>query len=208
MSPPTTFMMWHKRIALLGIGLFIVIVVSLHILQSPANSLAVPVSEFVLGPWGWLMTIAFFSLAVGSWATYRAVRYTASIAGWGLGTIGLKAWIAGTAIAGLFPTDAHDAALSWHGVIHGAAASVALFSLIVVELAAVRRPVGRVPRGISAGIGGLAVAVFALSFIAGSFGVSESFGISERVVISLHCVWLILLTTTAQRMSSVPAGKL
>lgn len=184
---------WQRRVALSGIGLFVVLVLSLHILQPDVNVLTVPVSEYVLGPWGWLMTVAFFSLALGSWATYRTVRYTASFAGWRLGSLLLNAWIGGVAVAGCFPTDAHTVALTWHGVLHGAAATIAFFSLIFVELALVRRPVGRLLRWVSAGIGGLAIASFVFGFSI------ESFGLSERAVIALHCQWLTLLVIAAER---------
>lgn len=189
---------WRRRVAVAGIGLFVMLVLSLHVLQPEVNALTVPVSDYVLGRWGWLMTVAFFSLAVGSWAAYRAVRTSLAFARWRWGTCGLQAWIGGTAIAGIFPTDAYTAAFTWHGVIHGAAATIALFGLIGVEIGLAWRPVGRFLQWLSAGLGGVAVAAFVLGFL------TDSFSWSERAVIAVHCLWLMVLALSAERLPTSP----
>ena len=55
-------------VALVGIAYFVVIIVALHVLRPDLNPIQRPTSEYAVGPYGWLMTSAFFSMSVASWA--------------------------------------------------------------------------------------------------------------------------------------------
>jgi hypothetical protein len=55
-------------VALVGVAYFVVAIVVLHVLRSDLNPIQRPTSEYAVGPYGWLMTSAFFSMSVASWA--------------------------------------------------------------------------------------------------------------------------------------------
>jgi hypothetical protein len=55
-------------VALVGVVYFVVAIVILHVLRPDLNPIQRPTSEYAVGPYGWLMTSAFFSMSVASWA--------------------------------------------------------------------------------------------------------------------------------------------
>lgn len=55
-------------IALVSIAYFAVIIVVLHVLRPDHNPIRQPTSEYAVGPYGSLMTSAFFSMSVASLA--------------------------------------------------------------------------------------------------------------------------------------------
>jgi hypothetical protein len=55
-------------LALVGVVYFAVIIVALHFLRSDLNPIRRPTSEYAVGPYGFLMTSAFFSISLGSFA--------------------------------------------------------------------------------------------------------------------------------------------
>jgi Protein of unknown function (DUF998) len=55
-------------VAIAGIAYFVVIIVALHVLRPDLNPIQRPTSEYAVGPYGFLMTSAFFSMSVASFA--------------------------------------------------------------------------------------------------------------------------------------------
>ena len=55
-------------IALVGAAYFVVIIVVLHFLRPDLNPIRRPTSEYALGQYGFLMTSAFFSMSLASFA--------------------------------------------------------------------------------------------------------------------------------------------
>lgn len=176
-----------QKFALMAIGFSGTLMVILHFLQPQLNLILIPVSEYTLTSSGWLMTIAFFSLSLGSWFLLRYFKTSSFLVGWKLGNVCLIIWIAGTALAGVFATDASGTPISWHGLIHGLSASLALGSLIVLEFAFFRRKLKSSVRWISGFLGTLALIALFANFATGYFG------LFERIIIALHLIWLILI---------------
>lgn len=184
----------YRVFALIGILWFTCAVALLHFLEPACSPLTCTVSEYTLGTYGWLMSTAFGALALGS----------ASLASWlrtrrALGTVPLLLlwiWAAGTAVAGVFPTDPGGAATSWHSVIHGIAASMALLSLYLAEvgyLASHARK--RAPR-VLAVITGVVCCVIPATVGLGVIGLLP-FGVVERSIITAHLAWLLSLVASA-----------
>src|SRR5215213_6767832 len=86
-------------IALVGVAYFAVIIVVLHFLRPDLNLIRRPTSEYAVGRYGFLMTSAFFSMSLGSFALviglYRGVSQRAR-SGIGLGLLGI--WAVGVLI--------------------------------------------------------------------------------------------------------------
>ena len=55
-------------VAPVGIVYFAVIIVALHFLRSDLDPMRRPTSEYAVGSYGFLMTSAFFSMSLGSFA--------------------------------------------------------------------------------------------------------------------------------------------
>jgi Protein of unknown function (DUF998) len=196
MSMISSNSVWNQRLALAGILLSSMLMAALHFLEPQLNPLQIPISEYAIQKSGWLMTLAFFWLSFGSWCLYSRLRNTPVFRAWNLGINCFKLWVGGTAIAGIFPTDARDAIISWHGTIHGMGASLALGSLIVLEFAIVRKDIGRPLRLRSAIIASLNLLALAVMFGTGLFG------LFERVVICLHLVWLLAMTVFSKTVQT------
>ena len=60
-------------VALAGIAYFVVIIVVLHFLRPDVHPISRPTSEYAVGAYGYLMTSAFFSMSLASWALIIAL---------------------------------------------------------------------------------------------------------------------------------------
>jgi hypothetical protein len=117
-------------VALAGIVYFVLIVAALHFLQPDLNPLSQTTSEYAIGPYGFLMTSAFFSMSLSSWALviglYQGVAQLAR-SRIGLGLMGV--WATGVLVAMLFPIDPQDAPQTLAGTIHAINGPVDFLSL-------------------------------------------------------------------------------
>ena len=66
--PTRTQLARTAMVALVGIAYFALIIVALHFLRPDLNPLSTPTSEYAVGPYGFLMTSAFFSMSLASFA--------------------------------------------------------------------------------------------------------------------------------------------
>lgn len=186
--------------ALLGILWFIIAVALLHILEPALAPTTSTVSEYVLGPYGWLMRTAFFALALGSAALAARLRSARSL---GSATrLLLWVWVTGVAIAGIFPTDPGGAASSWHAIIHGIAASVSLLSLYLAELSSLRSR-KLAPRTLTTVTGIVCVFIPAV-VVLGVIGLLP-FGLIERCILAAHMAWLLGVVAWAAPATDKPA---
>jgi uncharacterized membrane protein YidH (DUF202 family) len=120
-------------ISLFGCTAFVVIVCLLHFLRPDKNRLSCFVSEYAVGNYGWLMTLAFYTLAIaaallliGLLQGYKASA-TACIT-FGIFSVGIL-------LAGIFPTDVPVEPPTTRGLILGFAALIALLNLGISMIA-------------------------------------------------------------------------
>lgn len=123
-------MKFIKTIALmsiLGCILFFAIVFSLHFLRADKNMLTCFVSEYAVGSYSWLMTIAFYAL------TTAAVLLLTGLSLYFKATkksiITLSIFCIGFLVLSIFPTDVPVIPTTPHGLIHALAALIALICL-------------------------------------------------------------------------------
>ena len=188
----------YRVFALIGILWFTGAVTLLHLLKPTCSPATCTVSEYTLGQYGWLMTTAFGALALGSASLAYWLRTCRALGTATLVLLGI--WAVGTAVAGTFPTDPGGAATSWHSIIHGIGASVALFSLYLAEIS---YEVGYLrshthktaPRELAIITGGVCCVILFI-VVLGVVG-SLPFGFLERGVIAAHLVWLLSLVAWA-----------
>lgn len=120
-------------ISLCGLILFVVIVCLLHFLRADKNPLSCFVSEYAVGNYSWLMTIAFYSLAFAATLLLRGLLL--NITSSKTSKITLSIFCVGMLLVAIFPTDIPGAVPTVRGLIHGFAALIALTSLGISMIA-------------------------------------------------------------------------
>lgn len=121
---------WAATVALVAIAYFAAIIVALHVLRPDRNPIQRPTSEYAVGPYGWLMTSAFFSMSAASFALVLGLSHGVSAPArsrLGLGLLGL--WGVGVLIAMTFPIDPDGATPTLAGTIHRITGPLAFLSL-------------------------------------------------------------------------------
>jgi hypothetical protein len=127
-------------LAMAGIAYFVVIIVALHFLRPDLNPISRPTSEYAVGPYGFLMTTAFFSMSVASWALVIGLGQGLAPAARSRIGLGLLAvWAVGVLIAMLFPIDLDGAPQTLAGTIHAISGPLTFLSLTVGVLLVSRR---------------------------------------------------------------------
>ena len=113
--------------------LFVSFVFLLHFLRPTKNMLSCFVSEYAVGEYGWLMTIAFYALAFGAALLLISLLQDCKVSVTGCITLGI--FSVGILLAGIFPTDVPVEPPTARGLVHGFAALIALFSLGISMMA-------------------------------------------------------------------------
>jgi Protein of unknown function (DUF998) len=125
---------WLALIAIGGIVYFVVAVVVLHFLRPEYNPINHAVSNYAVGPYGYLMTAAFFVLA---WSVLAlALGLFRSIAFTDLSRIAILLLClasSGMVVMGIFPGDVHalHPPATITGVVHWIAAGISFLSIMV-----------------------------------------------------------------------------
>jgi hypothetical protein len=103
--PVTAISLPAARLSLLCGALFVVLLAALHFVRPDLDPSWRVISEYALGKYGWMMTVAFLALGLSAISLFVAIR---SQVGNLLGKIGLAFLLVGAAgpiLAGLFTTD-------------------------------------------------------------------------------------------------------
>lgn len=205
-------------VALAGVAGFIIAMLSLHGLQPELSPWNDPMSYYVHGRQGWLLTAGLVALGGGSLALTCGVWRNVRGPGARGGRWGLLVWSLGALLGGLFAADPPgqwDRPPSVSGMIHGVAAVVALVTLPVaaVLLCKSLRSDGSW-RGIAKPTTWLAWAsVAALGLFAASLvpvfvrpGPPVLLGLTERLLMGVQSAWLIVVAIgLLRRVASRPA---
>ena len=194
-------------VALVGIAYFALIIVALHFLRPDLNPLSTPTSEYAVGPYGFLMTSAFFSMSLASFALviglYQGVSQGAR-SRFGLALLGI--WAVGVLIAMIFPIDPEGAPPTTSGTIHGINGPLAFLSLTAGTILVSRRfkqdekwrPLHRTALILSL----VMLAVFIATFVNIATG-SGFAGLCQRIFLAAFVTWFFL---TATRLRSIATG--
>jgi Protein of unknown function (DUF998) len=165
-------------------------VLALHALRRDLEPASHRLSEYAIGPWGWLMTSAFAALAVALWLLRRALPLAAPLrpvrALLTVATIGF-------ALSAVFPTDPTrpDAVRE---TVHTVASTGALVALTAAALWTVTRGAGAIGWRRAHGPAGVATAVAALGVLIGPLVHDSPWtGAVQRVVGLALTAWLLLL---------------
>ena len=187
-------------LALLAIGgilYFVVAVVVMHFLRPEYNPIDHAVSNYAVGSFGYLMTSAFYVLAVGVFAL--ALSVSRSIAHTNLSRVAILLLClasSGMVVMGIFPGDAHalHPPATITGVVHWTAAGVSFLSIMVAAflLASIFKSDKRLQR-FQRPCFIFALAMVGALLLYGILALVGWIGIGQRIYLAVSLLWLLIL---------------
>jgi len=205
------------RLSFAGAATFVILLATLHLLKPELDPSWHFISEYAIGRYGWIMVLAFLSLAVGYVAFVVAIRsQLRSIAGrTGLALLLLSAL--GLIIGAVFTTDpirATGDAVTTEGTLHNLGGTLGLampFAAALVGWKLVRSPAWGSAKRPLLWATALAIVAFLLSFASvgvmvsqsgGRFGPDVPVGWPNRIEIVAYSLWVMVVSRQALRSSA------
>ncbi len=204
-------------LAVAGAAVFLLLLGVLHVVKSELDPSWHFISEYAIGDHGWLMVIAFLSLAFGCAALFVAIRHEIGTRGGKVGLAFLLLAAVGLGIAAIFTADPVTATadeVTTHGTVHGVGTVLGTLG-IPISAALMTRGLRRHPRWTDARRSLMAATVlawvglltFELSFaimVPGrELGPSVPIGWPNRFLIVTYAVWSMVVGGLALRRSGV-----
>lgn len=180
-----------RALALAGLLCSVFLVAILHVIRDDLDPVARRLSEYAVGPYGWLMTTAFVGLGCGLLALAGSLRATATSnhLGRALSPLGFAAG-AGMIVSGAFPTG--ESLIS--EAVHSRASGLATAAVIAVALAySLPRVRQATPSRHDLMAAGLALGAALLGAISPIFHETRWTGLSQRLLWATVTVWLLLI---------------
>ncbi len=212
--PVTEISRTAARLSFVAAATFVVLLAALHFIKPEFDPSWRVISEYALGDHGWIMVIAFLSLALSCVSLFVAIRSQTRTTGGKTGLAFLLVAATGLIIAAIFPTDPITASrdeLTTHGTLHGLGAALGIGFPIAATLigwslarnqawSSARRSLAW-----SAGLTWIGFLVFALSMAFmfpddGKFGPDVLIGWPNRFMMAAFSVWLMVVAWQAIRV--------
>jgi hypothetical membrane protein len=161
----------------------------LHTVRTDLSPLSHRLSEYAVGPYGWMMTAAFITLGCGVMALGIALwaEKRRDEGAWIFLAIALLAAV-GTILSGVFRTGASDISEA----IHSRASAIAVVAVVALALAYSVSLARRRPSAASDPVGaGLAVTAAALAVMSPVWHHTRWTGLSQRLLWIALITWLL-----------------
>lgn len=193
-------------LAIASVVYYVLVVLAMHVLQPELNPLHTPMSVYVLGDYGFLMTTTYFASSAGFLGVGFGLSQTlprTRLTGVALAATVLAS--TGSLVAGIFPTDWPPPMRSTSGQLHELAGLVTFPAVIIAPvLFSLKfwsdeywRRVSVVALGVSAGIVAACAVFWGLIAVAISEGVVDRppdfLGLVQRISFGLFWVWMIVV---------------
>jgi hypothetical protein len=203
------------RLSFVAAAMFLVLLAALHFIKPDLDPSWRVISEYSIGNYGWMMVLAFLSLAVSCVSLFVAIRSQTRTIGGKIGLAFLLVAAAGLIIAAIFTTDPITASrdkLTTHGTLHGLGAALGIgfpIAAALVGWSLARNEAWSSARQSLLWAGGLAwigFLVFALSMVVmfpddGTFGPHVLIGWPNRFMMLAYSAWLMVIARRAARLS-------
>jgi hypothetical protein len=198
------------RIILTSATLFILLLATLLVIQPEIDPAWRFVSEHAIGRHGWLMSIAFLSMAASGVATALTLWSQVRVGGRiGIGFLMIGAL--GLTLAGIFttdpittPLDAQSTSSQLHGLGAVLGDGVAIGATIIT-LSLIRNKAWRAARAWLIGILAIVWIVYAWLIMSmpadGNFGPGVAIGWPSRMLMVSYCLWFIVTAWQALQLS-------
>ena len=191
---------------------FLALLALLHVLKPELDPSWRMVSEYEIGRHGWLMTVAFLCLAVGTAAIVPAVRHDVTDRAGRVGLVFLAISAIGMVMGGIFVSDPITAAkdeLTTHGNLHGVGTMLGIPGFVVASVL-IGRSLRRNPRWADARravtwstrLVWLSVLAFVASMAVmydGEFDADVVIGWQNRLAVVAFAVWVVTIGRCAER---------
>ncbi len=195
-----------------GAATFVVLLAALHLIKPELDPSWRFISEYAIGDHGWIMVLAFLSLAVSYVSLFVAIRSQLRTIGGSIGLALLLVSALGLTIAAIFTTDpvtASEDAATTEGTVHnlGGTLGIAMpFAAGLVGWRLARNLAWSSARRSLLWATGLALVAFLVSFVSlgimvsqngGNFGPDVLVGWPNRFEIVAYSVWLMVVAWQA-----------
>lgn len=175
------------------------------------------ISEYAIGEYGWIMVLAFLSLALAYASLLVAIRSQLRTIAGRIGLALLLLSALGLTIAAIFTTDpitVSENAVTTEGTLHnlGGTLGIAMpFAAVLIGWRLARNPAWSSARRPLLWATGLALVAFLVSFVSlsvmvsrsgGEFGPDVLVGWPNRIEIVAYSVWLMVVARQAIRVRS------
>jgi hypothetical protein len=205
------------RLSFAAAAAFVVLLAALHFIKPELDPSWRMISEYEIGRYGWIMTLAFLSLALSCATLFVAIRSQIRTTGGKIGLALLLVCAAGMTIGGIFTADPITASqdeLTTHGTLHGVGGLLGIptfpIAATLVSLSLARNPAwspARRPLLWTAALTWISFLVFIL-FMAvmlpqsqGGFGPDVLIGWPNRLNMVANSGWLMVVAWHALRLS-------
>jgi hypothetical protein len=220
-KPVTAISLTAARLALMTGATFVVLLAALHFIKPDLDPSWRAISEYALGDYGWIMTIAFLAWGLSAIGVFVTILSQIHTLGGRIGLAFLLIGAAGPILAGLFPTDPITTpldAMTTTSSIHslgavlsdGIAIAAALLTLSLVRKnpnwSSVRRPLIWATVLAWAGFVVLTVSmVLLLPQNGGQLGPDVLVGWQSRFLVVAYAAWLMTAAWCAIRVRAKQA---
>jgi Protein of unknown function (DUF998) len=194
------------RLSIAGASLFLVLLALLHFLKPEFDPSWRMISEYEIGRFGWLMTLAFLSVALSSVSLFVAIRSQVHTRAGKIGLVILLISALGMTMGGIFTSDPMTATkdqLTMHGNLHGVGGLLGIptfpIAAMLITFSLLRnRAWASAPKALvwTAHFTWLSLGLFIgttaiLLSLRGGFGPDVPIGWPNRLLMVAYCAWLI-----------------
>lgn len=216
-KPVTAVSPTAARLSFAAAATFVVLLAALHFIKPSLDPSWHFISEYAIGEYGWIMVVAFLSLALSYVSLFVAIRSQLRTIVGRIGLVLLLVSALGLTIAAIFTTDpitASEDALTTEGSLHnlGGTLGIAMpFAAGLVGWKLARNPAWSSAKRPLLWASGLALVAFVVSFVSmgimvsqndGKFGPQVLVGWPNRFEILAYSVWLMVVARQAIRVRS------
>ena len=200
-----------------GAATFVVLLAALHFIERELDPSWHFISEYAIGDYGWMMVVAFLSLALSYVSLFVAIRSQLRTI---VGHIGLALLLVsalGLTIAAIFTTDpltVSEDALTTEGTLHNLGGTLGMampFAAGLIGWRLARNPAWSSARRPLLWATALSLVAFLVSFVSlgvmvswngGEFGPDVLVGWPNRIETVAYSVWLMVVARQAIRVRS------
>lgn len=214
-GPVTTISRTVALLSFASAATFVVLLAALHVIKPGLDPSWHFISEYAIGRHGWIMVLAFLSLALSYVSLFVAIRSQLRTIVGRIGLALLLASAAGLTIATIFTTDSITVskdAVTTEGSLHNLGGTLGLampFAAALVGWKLIRNPAWSLAKRPLLWATGLALVAFLVSFVSvgvmvsqsgGTFGPDVLVGWPNRIEIVAYSVWLMVAAWQAIRV--------
>jgi Protein of unknown function (DUF998) len=202
-------------LAFAGAFTFVVLLAALHFIEGELDPSWHFISEYAIGDYGWIMVLAFLSLALSYVSLFVAIHSQLRTIAGRIGLTLLVVSALGLTIAAIFTTDpitVSEDALTTEGTLHNLGGTLGMampFAAGLTGWRLARNPAWSSAKGSLIRATGLALVAFVVSFVSigvmvlqsgGKFGPEVLVGWPNRIEIIAYSVWLMVVAWQAIRV--------